>query len=83
MEGLVAGAVKKEDSFSDGQESVKSEDILHLVAVKHLNDEACVVAISTKIEDSVYVLLQVEELQPQYLFMKSSQSRTVLKLSTR
>jgi hypothetical protein len=33
-----------------------------------LNDEACEVAISTKTEDRVDVLLRVEELQQQYQF---------------
>ena len=41
LEDLDTAAVKKEESFSDGQELVKSEVELHLVEVKHLNIEAC------------------------------------------
>ncbi len=34
---------------------------LNVVKVKHLNDEACEIAILTKTEDRVDVLLQVED----------------------
>lgn len=45
---------------------VKSVVELHLDEVRHLNDAACVVAILTKNEDRVDVLLQIEE--PRYPF---------------
>ena len=70
LEYLDAAAVKKQESFLDGQELVKSEDEINLVEVEHwhLNDEACEDAISTNTEDCADVLSQVEELQQEYQF---------------
>ena len=39
-----------------------------MVEVKHLNDEAYEIDLSTKTEDRVDVLSQVKNIQPQYQF---------------
>ena len=62
LEELKQAAFKKEESFSDRQELAKFEDELHLVKVKDLGEEACEIVESTKTEDHVDVLLQVEDL---------------------
>jgi hypothetical protein len=42
------------------------EDELQLVEVRNLEEEACEIIVSTKTEDHVDVLLQVEQLEPQH-----------------
>ncbi len=59
-------AVKKEKSFSDLQELAKFEDELQLVKIRNLGEKACKIVESTKTEDPVDVLLQVEQLGQQH-----------------
>jgi hypothetical protein len=65
-EELKQAAFKKKESFSDRQELAKSKDELQLVKVRNLGEEACETVDSTKTEDHVDVLLQVEQLKPQH-----------------
>ncbi len=58
--------VQKEESFSDRQELAKSEDELQRVKVRNLEEEECEIVESTKTEDHVDVLLQVEQLEQQH-----------------
>jgi hypothetical protein len=44
----------------------KSEDELQQVKVRNLGEETCEIVESTKTEDHVDVLLQVEQLEPQH-----------------
>ena len=60
LEELKQAAVKKEESFSDRQELTKLEDELQLAKVRNLGEETCEIVESTKTEDHVDVLLQVE-----------------------
>ena len=66
LEELKQAAFKKEESFSDRQELAKSEDELQLVKVRNLGEETCEIVESTKTEDHVDVLLQVEDLEQQH-----------------
>ncbi len=66
LEESKQAAVKKEESFSDRQDSAKLEDELQLVKVRNMEEEACGIVESTKTEDHVDVLLQVETLEPQH-----------------
>jgi len=66
LEELKRAAFKKEESFSDRQELAKSEDELQLVKVRNLGEETCEIVESTKTEDHVDVLLQVEDLEQQH-----------------
>jgi hypothetical protein len=66
LEELNQAAVKKKESFPDRQELAKSEDELQLVKVRNLGEETCEIVESTKTEDRVDVLLQVEQLEPKH-----------------
>ena len=66
LEELKQAAFKKKESFSDRQELAKSEDELQLVKVRNLGEETCEIVESTKTEDHVDVLLQVEQLEPKH-----------------
>jgi hypothetical protein len=66
LEELKRAAFKKEESFSDRQELTKLEDELQLVKVRNLGEETCEIVESTKTEDHVDVLLQVEDLEQQH-----------------
>jgi hypothetical protein len=72
LEELKQAAFKKEEFFSDRQELAKLEDELQQVKVRNLGEEACEIVESTKTEDHVDVLLQVEPLEPQHQIEKVS-----------
>ncbi len=48
------------------------EDKLQLIEVRNLGEEACEIVESTKTEDHVDVLLQVEQLKPQHQIEEDS-----------
>ncbi len=52
--------------FLDRQELAKLEDELQLVEVRVLEEGACEIGESTKTEDPMDVLLQVEQLEQQH-----------------
>ncbi len=62
----------KEESFSDRQELAKLEDELQRVKVRNLGEKACEFVESTKTEDHVDVLLQVEQLEQQHQIEEDS-----------
>jgi hypothetical protein len=67
LEELNQAAFKKKESFSDRQELTKSEDELQLVKVRNSGEKkTCEIVESTKTEDRVDVLLQVEQLEPKH-----------------
>jgi hypothetical protein len=54
------------ESLSDLQELAKLEDEIQQVEVRKLEEEACEIVESTKTDDHVDVLLQVELLEQQH-----------------